>query len=78
MGQGFPTLPCVASELSQRSGLYGEEAQMDLRGSLRLFRAVLITGMATSPAGAGHILGGEVLPGPGTTAVLTALLPGHR
>lgn len=51
---------------------------MEHRGSLRLFRTVLITGMATSPAGAGHILGGEVLPGPGTTAVLTALLPGHR
>lgn len=47
---------------------------MHLRGTLRLFRAVLITGMATSLAAAGHILGGGALPHPGTIAVLAALL----
>lgn len=47
---------------------------MDLRGSLRLFRAVLITGMAMSLATAGHVLGGGALPGPGATAVLATLL----
>ncbi|KRE53406.1 hypothetical protein ASG92_07750 [Arthrobacter sp. Soil736] len=31
---------------------------MDLRGSLRLFRAVLVAGMAMSPTTAGHVLGG--------------------
>jgi hypothetical protein len=47
---------------------------MDLRGSLRLFRAVLITGMAMSLATAGHVLGGGAVPGPGATAVLAILL----
>jgi hypothetical protein len=47
---------------------------MDLRGPLRLFRAVLITGMAVSLAIAGHMLGGGELPGPAATAVLAALL----
>jgi hypothetical protein len=47
---------------------------MDLRGTLRLFRAVLITGMATSLAAAGHVLGGGTLPAPGTVAVLAGLL----
>lgn len=47
---------------------------MDLRNSLRLFRAVVITAMAMSLATAGHVLGGGALPGPAVTAVLTALL----
>ena len=47
---------------------------MDLRNSLRLFRAVLITAMAMSLATAGHVLGGGALPGPALTAVLAALL----
>ncbi|WP_185982353.1 hypothetical protein [Arthrobacter sp. KBS0703] len=40
----------------------GGEAQMDLRGSLRLFRAALVTGMTMSLAAAGHVLGGGALP----------------
>jgi hypothetical protein len=47
---------------------------MDLRGSLRLFRAALVTGMTMSLAAAGHVLGGGALPGPAATAVLAALL----
>jgi hypothetical protein len=47
---------------------------MELRNSLRLFRAVLITGSTMSVAAAGHVLGGGVLPAPGTVAVLAALL----
>ncbi|WP_104139638.1 hypothetical protein [Arthrobacter sp. ZGTC131] len=47
---------------------------MDLRNSLRLFRAALITAMAMSLASAGHVLGGGALPGPAVTAVLTVLL----
>jgi hypothetical protein len=47
---------------------------MDLRGSLRLFRAVLITGMAMSLAAAGHVLGGGTLPEPAIMAVLAGLL----
>lgn len=49
---------------------------MDLRNSLRLFRAVLITAMTMSLATAGHMLGGGTLPGPAVTAVLAALLLG--
>jgi hypothetical protein len=47
---------------------------MDLHGPLRLFRAVLVTGMATSLAAAGHLLGGGALPGLGIAAALAALL----
>jgi hypothetical protein len=43
---------------------------MDLQGSLRLFRMVLITGMATFLAAAGHVLGGGALPDLGIMAVL--------
>jgi hypothetical protein len=37
---------------------------MDLRGPLRLFRAVLVTAAAMSLAAAGHVLGGGALPPP--------------
>ena len=47
---------------------------MDLRASLRLVRAVLITGMATSLAATGHILGGGALPEPQLLAALATLL----
>jgi hypothetical protein len=47
---------------------------MDLRGSLRLFRAALVAGVTMSLAAAGHVLGGGALPGPAVTAVLAALL----
>ena len=47
---------------------------MELRNSLRLFRAVLITGATMSVAAAGHVLGGGALPAPGAVAVLAALL----
>ena len=47
---------------------------MDLRGPLRLFRAVLVTAAAMSLAAAGHVLGGGALPAPAIMAVLAALL----
>jgi hypothetical protein len=47
---------------------------MDLRGPLRLFRAVLVTAAAVSLAAAGHVLGGGALPAPAIMAVLAALL----
>jgi hypothetical protein len=47
---------------------------MELRHSLRLFRAVLITVATMCVAAAGHVLGGGALPAPGTVAVLAALL----
>jgi hypothetical protein len=47
---------------------------MELRNSLRLFRAVLITGTMMSVAAAGHVLGGGALPAPGAVAVLAVLL----
>lgn len=47
---------------------------MGLRISLRLFRAVLITGTMISVSAAGHVLGGGALPAPGAVAVLAVLL----
>ena len=49
---------------------------MDLRSSLRLVRAVLVTGAATCLAAAGHVLAGGALPEPHLLAVVAALLLG--
>ena len=51
-----------------------EEALLDLRGNLRLFRAALITGTTMSLAAAGHVLGGGTLPEPAVIAVVAGLL----
>jgi hypothetical protein len=49
---------------------------VDVRGSLRLLRALLVTGAATSLAAAGHVLAGGALPEPQILAVVAALLLG--
>ncbi|CAI3796571.1 hypothetical protein [Pseudarthrobacter sp. MM222] len=49
---------------------------MDVRGPLRLLRAVLVTGAATALAAAGHVLAGGALPEPQILAIVAALLLG--
>lgn len=51
---------------------------MNLLGLTDPYHAVHITGLGTSLAAAGHVLGRRALRDPGTIGVLTARLPGPR